>query len=57
MTTVWEVPVAPRDAVLSRRMLRALPEPMPREARPTRALRERVSPYLRVWGAASRKRG
>ena len=60
MSTVWQVPVATRaerGAGLSRRLLRD-PEPpsMPRDARPSRARRERVPAPMRAWGPASRIR-
>lgn len=58
--TVWEVPVATIDdlaVAVPRRMYRALePYPLPREARPSRARRERLPESLRVAGAASRRR-
>ncbi|HTL41062.1 MAG TPA: hypothetical protein VL294_06285 [Pseudolysinimonas sp.] len=50
MSTVWQVPVAPREAVaagVSRRMLRPAPTRMPRDARPTRARRDRLPVELR----------
>jgi hypothetical protein len=48
MSTVWQVPVAPRGAVLlPRRMLRPAPAPVPRDARPSRARRERLPAELR----------
>lgn len=55
-TTVWEIPVADRDATLSRRLMRAIPAPLPRDARPSRARHERMSARLRAWGAASKRR-
>lgn len=60
MSVVWEVPVVARDTTVSRRLLRAtsvfelVP---PRDARPRRTRRERMPERLRVWGAASRRRG
>ncbi|MBX3195408.1 MAG: hypothetical protein KF727_09995 [Microbacteriaceae bacterium] len=56
MSTVWEVPVAsPADWMLDapRRLLRASPERLPRDARPSRARRARVSAELRTLGAGS----
>jgi hypothetical protein len=55
MSTVWEVPVAPAGAMLSRRMLREVQDAMPRDPRPSRARRERLPEALRVWGAVSRR--
>lgn len=60
MTTVWAVPVATvaeRAVGVPRRMFRE-PEMllMPRDARPSRARRQRLSTSLRVRGAASRIR-
>ena len=53
---IYEIPVVERDAhVLSRRMLRSVAEPSPRDARPSRARHERLPVQLRVWGAASRR--
>lgn len=51
MSTVWEVPVAGRGTLLSRRLLREVQDAMPRDARPSRARRERLPEPLRVWGA------
>ena len=57
MSTVWEVPVLDRsELVLSRRLLRSVPDAMPRDARPSRARHERLPEQVRVWGAASRIR-
>jgi hypothetical protein len=60
MNTVWEVPVASvadLAAALPRRLYRSLePYPLPRDARPSRARRERLPESLRVSGASSRKR-
>ena len=60
MRTVWEVPVATRidrAGVLPRRFFRASePQPMPRDARPSRARRERLPEALRVSGASSQLR-
>lgn len=50
MSTVYEIPVSPRDAVLTRRMLRSIPDAAPRDARPSRARRERLPLSLRTWG-------
>lgn len=55
MSTVWEVPVAPSGAMLSRRMLREVQDAMPRDARPSRARRQRLPEALRVRGAVSRR--
>jgi hypothetical protein len=59
VSTVWEVPVATSDErtlPLPRRVYRALePQPMPRDARPSRARHERLPQVLRVSGASSRK--
>jgi len=59
MSTVWEVPVATRAeraTGIPRRLFRALePQPMPRDARPSRARHERLPQPLRVSGASSRK--
>ena len=60
MSVVWEVPVATRidrAGVLPRRLYRASePQPMPRDARPSRARRERLPEALRVSGASSQLR-
>jgi hypothetical protein len=48
---IYEIPVARREAVLSRRMLRSLQDATPRDKRPSRVRRERLSPQLRTWGA------
>jgi hypothetical protein len=60
MSMVWEVPVAavvePVELV-SRRMLQRVPDAMPRDARPSRARRERLPEPLRVWGATARPAG
>lgn len=66
---IYEIPVAERSVVVrpvverpvvelveTRRMLRGLPSVSPRDARPSRARRERMPEQLRVWGAASRIR-
>jgi len=60
MSTIWAVPVATvaeRAVGAPRRMFRE-PEVllMPRDARPSRARRQRVSSSLRTGGAASRIR-
>jgi hypothetical protein len=59
MSIIWEVPVATladRAVVLPRRLFRATePQPMPRDARPSRARHERLPEPLRVSGASSRK--
>ena len=59
MSTVWEVPVAARAeraGVLPRRVFRETPaQPLPRDARPSRARHERLPHSLRVSGASSRK--
>ncbi|MEO8262863.1 MAG: hypothetical protein ABI566_09865 [Pseudolysinimonas sp.] len=58
MSTVWEVPVVERSAlVLPRRLLRSVAEPLPRDARPPRSRHERLPAQLRVWGAVSRRIG
>ena len=55
---IYEIPVVEREVVaLSRRELRSIAEPMPRDARPSRARHERLPEQLRVWGAASRRIG
>ena len=60
MSVLWEVPVATRidrAGVLPRRLYRASePQPMPRDARPSRARRERLPEALRVSGASSQLR-
>ena len=60
MSTVWEVPVATRverAGVLPRRLFReAEPQPMPRDARPSRARHERLPLRLRETGASSQIR-
>ena len=56
---VWEVPVASeedRELGMSRRLLRSMPAPLPRDAHGMRAKHERVPEQLRVWGARSRIR-
>jgi hypothetical protein len=59
MSTLWEIPVATREdrtGVLPRRLFRAMEtQPMPRDARPSRARHERLPKSLRVSGASSRK--
>ena len=59
MRTIWEVPVATvadRAVAVPRRLYRALdPYPLPRDARPSRARRERLPQALRLSGASSRK--
>ncbi len=59
MSSLWEVPVATRAeraGVLPRRLFLATePQPMPRDARPSRARHERLPEPLRVSGASSRK--
>ena len=54
--TIWEIPVADRGATLSRRLMRAIPAPLPRDARPSRVRHERIPARLRAWGAASKRR-
>ncbi len=60
MRTVWQVPVATRaerGVALPRRLYReTAPQPLPRDARPSRARHERLPRTLRVSGASSRKR-
>ena len=59
MSTLWEVPVATiedRELGMSRRLLRSVPNRMPRDARPSRSRHERMPEQLRVWGASSRIR-
>ncbi len=60
MSTLWEIPVATRAdlaGVLPRRLFReTLPQPLPRDARPSRARHERLPESLRVSGASSRLR-
>lgn len=57
---IYEIPVVERAVVerveTTRRMLRSSSSPWPRDARPSRARRERMPERLRVWGAASRRR-
>ena len=55
-TTVWQIPVVDRSATLARRLIRAIPAPLPRDAGPSRARHERMPARLRAWGAASRRR-
>jgi hypothetical protein len=57
MSTVWEVPVARPVELVPRRMLRRVPDAMPRDTRPSRARRERLPEPLRVWGATTRPAG
>ena len=60
---IYEIPVVgsservvDQSATLSRRELRECSlEPMPRDARPSRARRERLPLGLRQWGAQSRR--
>jgi len=55
--TLWEVPVAERaEVAFSRRLLRSVPTPLPRDARPSRARHERPPAQVRAWGASSRIR-
>ena len=56
MSTIWEVPVADTALGMSRRLLRSMPAPLPRDAHGMRAKHERVPEQLRVWGARSRIR-
>lgn len=59
MSMVWEVPVASvvEPVETTRRMLRQIPDAMPRDARPSRSRRERLPEPLRVWGATARPAG
>ena len=60
---IYEIPVVgpyervvDESTILSRRELRdSSTEPMPRDARPSRARRERLPLGLRQWGAQSRR--
>jgi hypothetical protein len=57
MSQVWEVPVVrgvARGEWMPRRLLRADPASLPRDARPSRARRERLPLVLRREGAAPR---
>ncbi|MEQ1737680.1 MAG: hypothetical protein ABL886_14900, partial [Rhodoglobus sp.] len=60
VSAVWEVPVATRaerGGVLPRRLFRETEaQPLPRDARPSRARHERLPEVLRVTGASSRIR-